>query len=164
MRCVMFGISNRRRRSSISGAGAVCEDPVGRIERVLRAPCLQAALQRENLTLIAWRSHWPVVAVGGRTRRRVRGLYDPTLRRIELFDCSARREGRALVHALAHELAHAGGTTGEDRADELARCVLAGLEAIAINQLAQALRRIALEGPGLAKRSACDGASLGLGQ
>ncbi len=80
-----------------------------------------AALRQRSIGILAWSN--PLV-VGA---RRVLGVWDPVLRRIELFEVTPQRPARELVATLLHEAAHALGQDDETSTRQLAEAASAAL-------------------------------------
>jgi hypothetical protein len=81
-------------------------------------------------------------------RKLVWGAWHPSIRRIEVFGCSAARSDRRIVGCLAHEIWHMehGGRLSaidERHADRWARCVVRALSAGRLAHCARALRCMA---------------------
>jgi len=83
--------------------------------------------------------------------KRVFGLWDPLLRRVEMFECHAGRTDREMVRTLGHELAHVYGAVcgiavDEDWAERFAEVWVALLGPIGLRRCAAALRALAESG------------------
>lgn len=98
-----------------------------------------------DLGLLVWRDGLDTPA--GRRPRRVRGAYDPTLNRIELFGCTPATSDDDLVRLLLHELAHAAGIRSEQLAARSAQRTLDRLVPVGVAALAGTLRSMAQSRP-----------------
>jgi hypothetical protein len=110
--------------------------------RMLASPVPLLRFAEDRTRVIAWSDPWTTYATRA-GQRCIHGLFDPTLRRIELFGCNAQCSDRDLTHALLHELAHAGGIRREAGANEFARSCLERLGPRSARQVAQAIRSVA---------------------
>lgn len=92
-----------------------------------------------KIRILVWRG--PLIArLGRRVSRRLVGLFDRTLGRIELFECDAEARDEELVCVLIHELLHAKEVEDEGHVRRTARRLTAALAPEIVARLADVLR------------------------
>lgn len=92
------------------------------------------------VTLVVWEDRLEAPAAGG--VRRVRGLFEPGSRRIELFGCAEAGDAE-LAYVLAHELAHAAGLKEERSAEAAGRRAIEQASPATLRAIADGLRALA---------------------